>query len=44
MRNYFSVAPGVWGCKDVFVNFYVVANDDGGWVLADTGIQHPATR
>jgi glyoxylase-like metal-dependent hydrolase (beta-lactamase superfamily II) len=38
--NLFTVAPGVWGRKDVFVNFYMVQdlnNDD--WVLVDTGLK-----
>jgi glyoxylase-like metal-dependent hydrolase (beta-lactamase superfamily II) len=38
--NFFTVAPGVWGRKDVFVNFYIIqdtTNDD--WVLVDTGLK-----
>ncbi len=38
MSNHFSVAPGIWGCKDVFVNFYAAANNDGTWVLIDTAL------
>src|SRR3954468_12867349 len=38
--NLFTVAPGVWGRKDVFVNFYMIQdqnNDD--WVLVDAGLK-----
>ncbi len=37
--NLFTVAPGVWGRKDVMVNFYMIqdlVNDQ--WVLIDTGL------
>lgn len=38
--NFFSVAPGVWGMKDVFVNIYMILNPfDGSWVLVDTGLK-----
>ena len=37
-RNFFSVAPGVWGVRDVCVNVFMVLNPfDGNWVLVDTG-------
>lgn len=37
--NFFQVAPGVWGMKDLFVNIYMVLNPfDGTWVLIDTGV------
>lgn len=43
--NYFSVAPGVWGMKDVFVNFYMVMNPfDGNWVLVDAGLKWSAPK
>lgn len=38
--NMFTVAPGVWGRKDIFVNFYIIqsqVSDD--WVLVDTGVK-----
>lgn len=43
--NYFSVAPGVWGMKDVFVNFYMILNPfDGNWVLIDAGLKWSAPK
>lgn len=43
--NYFSVAPGVWGMKDVFVNFYMILNQfDGSWVLVDAGLKGSASK
>lgn len=36
--SYFSVADGVWGMKDIFVNVYFVSTTDG-WVLIDTGLR-----
>lgn len=36
----FEVAPGVWGKKDVFVNYYFIQDDPGsGWVLVDAGLK-----
>jgi glyoxylase-like metal-dependent hydrolase (beta-lactamase superfamily II) len=36
----FTVAPGVWGMKDVFVNFYMVQDTNTkNWVLVDTGLK-----
>lgn len=43
--NLFTVAPGVWGRKDVFVNFYMIQdlmNDD--WVLIDAGLKWSASK
>lgn len=43
--NLFTVAPGVWGRKDVLVNFYMIQNlttDD--WVLIDTGLKWSAPK
>ena len=38
--NLFTVAPGVWGRKDVFVNFYMVQDMvTDQWVLVDTGLK-----
>ena len=37
--DYYQIAEGVWGMKDIFVNFYMIANSvDGTWVLVDTGV------
>lgn len=42
---YFTVAPKVWGTKDVFVNMYMVQNPaDGHWVLIDTGLKSSASK
>jgi glyoxylase-like metal-dependent hydrolase (beta-lactamase superfamily II) len=39
-KNWFSVAPGIWGLRDIFVNIYVVHNPaDGKWVLIDAGLK-----
>jgi glyoxylase-like metal-dependent hydrolase (beta-lactamase superfamily II) len=36
--NMFPVAPGVWGRKDVFVNYYMIQDQvNNGWVLVDAG-------
>lgn len=43
--NLFTVAPGVWGRKDVFVNFFTIqgiANDR--WVLVDAGLKWSASK
>lgn len=38
--NSFEVAKGVWGMKDIFVNFYMIENSsDGSWVLVDAGLK-----
>jgi glyoxylase-like metal-dependent hydrolase (beta-lactamase superfamily II) len=43
--NLFTVAPGVWGRKDVFVNFYMVQNlNDDSWVLIDAGLKWSAPK
>ncbi len=37
---YFEVAPGVWGMKDKFVNFYMAQDAaSGDWVLIDAGLK-----
>src|SRR5689334_13812908 len=44
-NHFFTVAPGVWGRKDVFVNFYIIqdlTSDD--WVLIDTGLKWSASK
>lgn len=36
----FSVAPGVWGRKDTFVNFYMIRDEESdSWVLVDAGLK-----
>ncbi len=43
--QFFTVAPGVWGMKDVFVNMYMVLNPfDGNWVLVDAGLKWSAPK
>jgi glyoxylase-like metal-dependent hydrolase (beta-lactamase superfamily II) len=38
--NLFTVAPGVWGRKDVFVNFFMIHDMvTDQWVLVDTGLK-----
>jgi glyoxylase-like metal-dependent hydrolase (beta-lactamase superfamily II) len=39
-HGYFEVAPGVWGMKDIFVNLYMIRdNESDNWVLVDTGLK-----
>jgi glyoxylase-like metal-dependent hydrolase (beta-lactamase superfamily II) len=41
----FSVAPGVWGRKDVFVNFYMIQDQTtGSWALVDAGLKWSASK
>lgn len=43
--NFFPVAPGVWGMKDVFVNMYMILNPfDGSWVLVDAGLKWSSAK
>ncbi|HEX8460882.1 MAG TPA: MBL fold metallo-hydrolase [Segetibacter sp.] len=43
--NMFTVAPGVWGRKDVFVNFYMIQDQsDDSWVLVDCGLRWSAPK
>jgi glyoxylase-like metal-dependent hydrolase (beta-lactamase superfamily II) len=43
--SYFSVAPGVWGTKDIFVNCYIIQDlDSGVWALVDAGLKWSAPR
>lgn len=43
--DWFSVAPGVWGIKDKFVNVYLVHNPgDNSWVLVDAGLNTTASK
>jgi glyoxylase-like metal-dependent hydrolase (beta-lactamase superfamily II) len=41
----FSVAPGVWGRKELFVNFYII-QDSGSknWALVDAGLKWSTPR
>ncbi|MHA4844211.1 MBL fold metallo-hydrolase [Flavitalea antarctica] len=44
-RDYFEVAPGVWGMKDIFVNFYMVQDKSSGdWVLIDAGLKSSRSK
>ena len=44
-RNIFSVAPGVWRMKDIFVNVYIIQNSDNtNWVLIDAGLKTSAPK
>lgn len=41
----FSVAPGVWGRKDLFVNFYMIQDQSSGaWALVDAGLRWSAPK
>jgi glyoxylase-like metal-dependent hydrolase (beta-lactamase superfamily II) len=41
----FTVAPGVWGRKEVFVNFYMIKDDSSGnWALVDAGLKWSASK
>jgi glyoxylase-like metal-dependent hydrolase (beta-lactamase superfamily II) len=41
----FSVAPGVWGRKEVFVNFYMIQDQStGAWALVDAGLKWSAGK
>ena len=41
----FPVATGVWGMKDVFVNFYMIQNEENtDWVLVDAGLKWSAPK
>src|SRR4051812_46259884 len=42
---YFNVAPHVWGMKDIFVNIYMIQNEDEkNWVLVDAGLKTSAGK
>jgi glyoxylase-like metal-dependent hydrolase (beta-lactamase superfamily II) len=41
----FSVAPGVWGRKELFVNFYMIQDQtSGNWALVDAGLKWSASK
>lgn len=43
--NLFTVAPGVWGRKDLFVNFYMIQDlNTDDWVLIDAGLKWSAPK
>jgi glyoxylase-like metal-dependent hydrolase (beta-lactamase superfamily II) len=43
--RFFTVAPGVWGLKNVFVNIYMILNHfDGNWVLVDAGLKRSSSK
>lgn len=40
----FTVAPGVWGRKELFVNFYMIQDQStGAWALVDAGLKWSAS-
>jgi glyoxylase-like metal-dependent hydrolase (beta-lactamase superfamily II) len=40
LSNSFTVAPGVWGRKDTFVNYYMIQDQtSNSWALVDTGLK-----
>jgi glyoxylase-like metal-dependent hydrolase (beta-lactamase superfamily II) len=44
-RNIFFVAPGIWRMKDLFVNIFMIQNQEGtSWVLVDTGLKSSAPK
>jgi len=43
--DWYSVAPGVWRIKDLFVNMYLIHNpSENKWVLVDTGLKTSASK
>lgn len=43
--NWFSVAPGIWGLRDGFVNAYFIHNAvEKKWVLIDAGLKRSASK
>jgi glyoxylase-like metal-dependent hydrolase (beta-lactamase superfamily II) len=43
LTNSFTVAPGVWGRKDAFVNYYIIEDErSGSWALVDAGLKWSA--
>jgi glyoxylase-like metal-dependent hydrolase (beta-lactamase superfamily II) len=44
-QKWFTVAPGVWGLRDVFVNIFMIHNPTtNNWVLVDAGLKWSAPR
>lgn len=43
--DWYTVAPGVWRIKDIFVNVYLIHNPtDNKWVLLDAGLKSSASK
>ena len=43
--DWYTVAPGVWRIKDLFVNMYLIHNPSNNkWVLLDTGLKTSAGK
>lgn len=43
--NWFSVAPDVWGLKDMMVNMYMIySSSERKWFLVDTGLKWSAPK
>ena len=43
--NTWLVAPGVWRLKDIFVNLYILENQEGtGFVMVDAGLKSSAAK
>ena len=43
--DWYSVAPGVWRIKDLYVNMYLIHNPaDNKWVLLDAGLKSSARK
>jgi glyoxylase-like metal-dependent hydrolase (beta-lactamase superfamily II) len=43
LSNSFTVAPGVWGRKDAFVNYYLIHDETSdAWALVDAGLKWSA--
>lgn len=44
-KNWYAVAPGIWGLKDVFVNIFMIHDPEKNtWVLVDTGLKSTASK
>jgi glyoxylase-like metal-dependent hydrolase (beta-lactamase superfamily II) len=44
LSNSFTVAEGVWGRKDVFVNYFMIQDQSSGkWALVDAGLKWSAS-
>jgi glyoxylase-like metal-dependent hydrolase (beta-lactamase superfamily II) len=44
LSSSFTVAPGVWGKKDTFVNYYMIKDDkSNSWALVDSGLKWSAS-
>ena len=43
--DWYSVAPGVWRIRDLFVNVYLIHNPSANnWVLLDAGLKTTASK